>query len=126
MKANNHRHVPHHYHHKHQSLNREGRWDTTDDFATSSLHFSLFSTALWDLPNSRPVHSLMLSSHLFLCLPCILPLSLCLARWFWPDLMNGKHDHTFYDRQEIFMWSNCLLDLGTDFLVGNMVFVRDV
>ena len=22
------------------------------------------------------------------------PLSLCLARWFWPDLMNGKHDHT--------------------------------
>ena len=33
----------------------------------------LFSTALWDLPNSRPVHSLMLSSHLFLCLPCLLP-----------------------------------------------------
>ena len=22
------------------------------------------------------------------------PLSLCLARWFWPDLMNGKLDHT--------------------------------
>ena len=34
---------------------------------------SLFSTALWDLLNSRPVHSLMLSSHLFLCLPCLLP-----------------------------------------------------
>ena len=33
---------------------------------------------------------------------------------------------SFYDRQEIFMWSNCLLDLGTDFLVGNMVFVLDV
>ena len=62
-----------HHHHHHQSLNREGRWDTTDDFATSFLHFSLFSTALWDLPNSRPVHSLMLSSHLFLCLPCLLP-----------------------------------------------------
>ncbi|WP_419593552.1 hypothetical protein [Thiolapillus sp.] len=28
---------------------------------------------------------------------------------------------SFYDRQEIFMWSYCLLDLGTDFLVGNMV-----
>ena len=26
------------------------------------LHFSLFSTAFWDLPKSRPVHSLMLSS----------------------------------------------------------------
>ena len=35
--------------------------------------FSLFSSALWDLPNSRPVHSLMLSSHLFLCPPCLLP-----------------------------------------------------
>ena len=44
-------------HHHHQSLNREGRWGTTDDFATSFLHFSLFSTVLWDLPNSRPVHS---------------------------------------------------------------------
>ena len=41
------------HHHHHQSLNREGRWGTTDDFATSFLHFSLFSTALWDLPNSR-------------------------------------------------------------------------
>ena len=61
------------HHHHHQSLNREGRWGTTDDFATSFLHFSLFSTALWDLPNSRPVHSLMLSSHLFLCQPCLLP-----------------------------------------------------
>ena len=52
----------------HQPLNCEGRWGTTDDFATSFLHFSLFSTALRDLPNSRPVHSLTLSSHLFLCL----------------------------------------------------------
>ena len=29
---------------------------------------------------------------------------------------------SLYDRQEIFVLSNCLLDLGTDFLVGNMVF----
>ena len=63
----------HHHHHHHQSLYREGRWGTTDHFATSFLHFPLFSTALWDLPNSRPVHSLMLSSHLFLCPPCLLP-----------------------------------------------------
>ena len=52
----------------HLSLNREGRWGTTDDFATSFLHFSLFSTALWDLANSRPDYSLMLSSHLIFCL----------------------------------------------------------
>ena len=60
------------HHHHHQTLNCEGRWSTTDDFATSFFNFSLFSAALWGLPNSRPVHSLM-SSHLFLCLPCTLP-----------------------------------------------------
>ena len=62
----------HHHHHHHQSLNREDHWGTTDDFATSFLHFSLFSTALWDLLNSRLIPSLMLPSHLFLCLPCLL------------------------------------------------------
>ena len=71
------------------------------------------------------------------CLPtsssvCLVffPLSLCLARWFWPDLMDGRHDHTTaacvsLREQEVFVWCNCLLDLGTDFLVGNMVFVWD-
>ena len=63
----------HHHHQHHQSLNHEIHWGTTDDFTTSFLHVSLFSTALWDLPNSRPVHSLMLSSNLFFCLPCLLP-----------------------------------------------------
>ena len=82
-----------HLHH-YLSLNREGRWGTTDDLATSFLHFSLFSAALWDLANSRLVHSLMLSSHLFFCLPFFFPLSLCLAGWFWPDLMDGRHDYT--------------------------------
>ena len=48
-----------HYHH-HVSLNREGRWGTTDDFATILLHFPMFTTALWDLPNSRLIHSLTL------------------------------------------------------------------
>ena len=61
-------HHHHHHHHHHQSLNREGRWGTKNDFASSFLHCPLFSTALWDLANSRPVHSLMLSSHLCLCL----------------------------------------------------------
>ena len=62
-----------HHHHHHLSHYHQGRWGTTDDFATNFLNFPLFSTALWDLPNSRPVHSLMLSSHHFLCLPCLLP-----------------------------------------------------
>ena len=55
-----------------QSLNREGRWGTTDEFTTSFLHFYLLSIALLDLVNSRPVHSLMLSPQIFLCLPCLL------------------------------------------------------
>ena len=61
----------HHHHHHHLSLNREGRWGIIDDFTTSFLHFSLFSTALWDLANCRPVHSLMLSSHVFLSLSAL-------------------------------------------------------
>ena len=71
--------------HHHLSFYREGRWGTTSDFATSFLHLSLFSTAFWDLGNSRPVHSMMLSFHLFLCLPCHLslftvPFKMVLAR----------------------------------------------
>ena len=32
---------------------------------------------------------------------------------------------SLYHGQEVFVWSDCLLDLGMDFLVGNMVFVGD-
>ena len=55
----------------HLPLNREGCLGTTDDFITSFLQFSQFSTALWDLANSRPVHSLILPSHLSFCPPCL-------------------------------------------------------
>ena len=27
---------------------------------------------------------------------------------------------SLYDGQEVFVWSDCLLDLGTDFLAGKM------
>ena len=82
-----HHHHHHPYHHHHLYLNGEGRCGTTDDFATSFLHFPLFSTILWDLPNSRPVHSRMLCSHLFLCLPCLLPPFTvpCKMVWARPD-----------------------------------------
>ena len=52
-------HHRHHHHHQHQFPAREGRWGTTYNFTTSFLHSSLLSTALWDLANSRPVHSLL-------------------------------------------------------------------
>ena len=53
-----------------------------------------FSTALWELAHSRPVHSLMLSSHIFLCLPCLLPPFTVLCKMVWSDLMNGRHEYT--------------------------------
>ena len=59
--------MPTHHHHHHPSFNRAGRWGTTDDFATSFLHFFVFSTALWNL----------LSSHLFNCVPRLLPPFTC-------------------------------------------------
>ena len=48
-------------------------WGTTVDFTTSSLHFLWFSAFHSMVFHSRPVHSLMLSSHCFLCLPLRLP-----------------------------------------------------
>ena len=48
-------------------------WGTTVDFTTSFLHSSQFSAFRSMMFHSRPVHSLMLSSHRFLCLPLRLP-----------------------------------------------------
>ena len=84
----------HLHHHLRLSLNHRGHWGTTDDSVTSFLHFSLFSTTLWDFLNSRPVHSPMLSSFLFFCLLCLLPpFTVPVARRFGPDLRNGRHVH---------------------------------
>ena len=87
-------HGHHHHHHHHLSPDHEGRWGTTDESTTSFLHFSLFSTALWDLANSRPVHSLMLSCHLFHCLPCHLPPFTVPCKMVSQDLMNRRHVQT--------------------------------
>ena len=58
----------------------------TGDFTTSFLHFpcSPLPSGTWRT-RCRPVHSLMLSSHLVLCLPCLLhsftvPYKVVLAR----------------------------------------------
>ena len=45
--------------------------------------------------------------------------------WWMGDMTIPLQFASLYDRHEIFVWSNCLLDLGTDVLVGNMVFVWD-
>ena len=49
-------------------------WGTTVDFTTSFLHFLWFLAFSRSIFHSRPVHSLMLTSHCFLCLPLRLPL----------------------------------------------------
>ena len=55
----------------------------------------------------------------FLCLPCLFPLLLCLARWFWSDVMNGRCVHT----TAVCDW---LLDLGTDCTVQSSDYAADV
>ena len=50
----------------------EGCRGTTDEFATTSFHIVLFSAALIKLAKSVPIHLLILSSHLFFCLPLFL------------------------------------------------------
>ena len=50
----------------------EGRRGTTDEFATIPFHLGLFLAALVELAKSIPVFSLILSSHLFFCLPLFL------------------------------------------------------
>ena len=60
------------------------RWGATDDLATSSLHSSRLSVFLMAAPSVMPVHSGMLSSHLFFCQPllrppCIVPCRIVLA-----------------------------------------------
>ena len=48
------------------------RWGATDDLATSSLHSSHLSVFLMAASSVMPVHSGVLSSHLFFCLPVLL------------------------------------------------------
>ena len=39
------------------------------------------------------------------------------------DMLIPLQFASVYDGQEVFVWSDCLRDLGTDSLVDNMVFV---
>ena len=56
----------------HNFIILEGRWRTTDGFATISFQLVLFSSALVELAKSIPIHSLILSSHRFFCLSLFL------------------------------------------------------
>ena len=111
--------------HLHLHLNREGGWGTTDDFTTSFLYFCQFTTALLDSPNSRPAHSLILSFHLIFYLSCLLPPFTVPCK-----VVLARHDewetcpyHLSLRLLTIVRRFDCLPEHGTDFLIGNMVFV---
>ena len=76
----------HHHHHHYLSLNHEGRWGTTDDFATSFIHFpcSPLPSGTWRTPGLS-IPWCCLPTSFFVCF-VFFPLSLCLARWFWPSI----------------------------------------
>ena len=85
----------------HLFFNRGGRWSTTDDFTTSFLHFSLFSTVLWDLASSKPVRSLMLPLISFSVCLVFFPLSLCLTNsdFVWCKILSGHRLHKMQIRE---------------------------
>ena len=72
-----------------------GRRGTTDKFATIPFHSDLFSAALVELAKSIPVHSLILSSHLFFCLPLFLfPFTVpCTIVFAKPEDLETCPDH---------------------------------
>ena len=122
---------PHSSTHIHLSLNLRGCWATTDDFTTSFLHFPLFSTARWGHGELQtcsfpdvvfpPLFLSVLSSSLYHC-----ALQDNFGQTWWTgDMSIPLQFASLYNGQEVCVSSNCLLDLGTDILVDNMVFVGD-
>ena len=111
-----------------QSLNLGGHRGTTDDVATILFDPSLSSAALRESPNPIPVHSLMLFSHLFFCLPLLLLLlQNCLrhARGSW-DVAIPSEFPFLYHGEEIIMHSHCILDSVANLLVHHTIFAGNV
>ena len=71
----------------------EGRRGTTDEFATIPFHLDLFSAALVELAKSIPAHSLILSSHLFFCLPLFPFTMLCRIIFAKPEDLETWPNH---------------------------------
>ena len=106
------------------------RWGITVEFTTSFLHSSRFSAFHSMMFHSRPVHSLMLSSHLFLCLPLrptpwTVPCRIVLAS---PDdcVMCPYHFslHLFTE-VKVFIRPDGAFSSGFHFLIGYVISVRD-
>ena len=81
------------------------RCGTTDDFASSSLHLFLLSTALREWVNSSPVHSLIHAGFppLLLSTSSCAPLSWYLVRCFLRGHCSVGYCHTSYKHDLLFM-----------------------
>ena len=103
-----------------------------------SLMFLIFFTCTYSLTTgvfgarqmTSQQFSPLMSSHLFSVCLVFFSFSPYLA-WVSPQLMKGRHVQTTSvcvsaPSQEVFMWPNCLRDLGKDFLVGSMFCMRCV
>ena len=116
--------------HLHLSLNHGGQWGTTDDFTTGFLHFSVFHYPLGlDELQACPFPDVVFQPHFLSALSCS-PNHHALQdgfgqTWWTGDKSMPLQFVSLYDDQEVFTWSDCLLDLGTEFLIGNVVFVWD-
>ena len=65
------------------------------------------------------------------CLPtsssvCLVffPLSLCLAIWFWPDLMNEKHDHTTANAAVVYTFLESISGLEPSSVIGEPMYLK--
>ena len=105
----------------------DGPRGTSDEFAIIPFYLVLFSAALVELTKSIPVHSLILSSHLLICLPLqfpfIVPCRIVLAK---PDLKMWPNHlcFSFLTRVRSFSYSPMAAWIFLqNLLIGNMVLV---
>ena len=79
----------------------QGHLGTTEAFTTTPFDLGLSSVALVDLAKSILVHSLILSSHLFFCLPFLFFHSLCPVEL---PLLNQKTLETWPNHLYFVSW----------------------
>ena len=130
-KTCHHHHHQYHQQHHHLSLNRDGRFGHHrwfhNQFPTllPVLHCPLGLGQIQACPFPDvvfpPLPLSALSSSPFHC-----ALQDGFGQSWWTgDMIIPLQFASLYDGREVFVWSDCLLYLCTDFLVGNMVFIRD-
>ena len=106
----------------HESLNREDRWSTTDDFCNQFppfypvLHCPMGYAELQACPFldvvSPPLFVVVVVVVVVVCL-VFFHLSPGLVSWFWSrteDMSITLQSASLYDCQKVFVWSYCLLD----------------